>query len=135
VKKKLSPLVMKLNTLKPTGQEVFIYRNLHKNCWSIRDVKSRLVIGHATSLTLKGCTFKVSETGRKRVVREGRKNVHAGIQGLLISVEECCIGAGKPAIKYNPYKNKSFMCLNKPIFNAEEVVFHITGVSLIKRSK
>lgn len=135
MKKRLSPLVMKFNTLKPTGQEVFIYRNLHKNCWSIRDVKSRLVIGHATSLTLKECTFKVSETGRKRVVREGRKNVHAGVQGLLISVGDDLFEAGKPAIKYNPYKNKSFMCLNKPLLKAEEIVFHITGVSLIKKSK
>jgi len=39
------------------------------------------VIDHVLGLALKDATFKVSRAGRERVIREQRKNVHAGVQG------------------------------------------------------
>lgn len=69
------------------GLLVDVYRNLHKHCWSVRAAcgshRGR-VIGHATSVLLRHCTFHISESGRLRAVREGRKNVHAHVRGRLL---------------------------------------------------
>jgi len=67
------------------GDKVFIYRNLRDKCWSIRSLKTRRVIGYASSIALDDVTFSVSEAGRQRVIREGRKNVHAGAIGTNLS--------------------------------------------------
>lgn len=71
----------------------FIYYNLHKRCWSLKSTQSNeagpmgvfhpsvkgLVTGHADTVLATRITCKVSEAGRQRVIRENRKNVHAGI--------------------------------------------------------
>ncbi len=66
----------------------FVYRNLHKSCWSLKNTKTGRVDFHASQVFLKGCAFKVSEAGRQRVIKTGRKNVHAGVTGYLTSWEE-----------------------------------------------
>jgi hypothetical protein len=63
------------------GQEVFVYFNLHKKCFSVKDVKTGLVVAHTDGITLEEATFKVSAKGRDRVRATGVKNVHAGVQG------------------------------------------------------
>lgn len=63
---------------------VFIYKNLHKGCWSVRaleGVNKGRVILHTDDITIKDCEFRVQPGGRERVLREGRKNVHAGVVG------------------------------------------------------
>jgi hypothetical protein len=82
------------------GITVEVYRNLHKNKWSIRH-KGR-IIKHLDSLVLLNCVFRVQPAGRKKVLREKRKNVHAYIKGELnefCSLDLCTIDAS-----YNPYK-------------------------------
>lgn len=63
---------------------VFVYFNLHRKCWSIKALegpsKGR-VIGHADYVDLACVEWKVSEAGRQRVIREKKKNVHAGAIG------------------------------------------------------
>jgi len=66
------------NLQEPVG---FVYRNLHKHCWSIRI--NGLVAIHASHVVLKDAQFKVSAAGRQRVINEQRKNVHAGVVGRL----------------------------------------------------
>lgn len=65
---------------------VRVYRNLTKKCWSVLNRYTGKVILRADALTLVVCKFQVSEPGRKRVLREKRKNVHAFVQGVLVSV-------------------------------------------------
>jgi hypothetical protein len=62
-------------------KKVFVYYNLHKHTWSIRDCKTRRVIGHSDHVLLFEVKPKVSQAGRERVLREQRKNVHAGLEG------------------------------------------------------
>jgi hypothetical protein len=94
---------------------VFVYRNLHKKCWSIKALSGPnrgRVIHHTHSFTLDDATFKVSAAGRARVLREQRKNVHAGIVGTLVDVDCCDIRvAGVPGIRvtYNPYQFDTFV--------------------------
>lgn len=72
------------------------------------------VIAHRDNVLLFHTTFKVSQAGRERVLREKRKNVHAGVCGnwfdsgnddvTLSSVKE----RGE-LVTYNPYKYTSFV--------------------------
>jgi hypothetical protein len=98
---------------------VFVYFNLHKKCFSIKalegDRKGR-VVAHSNTVLLEGCKLMVSEAGRQRVLREKRKNVHAGVSGTWINyctnrVEnhfEFLSMVGRQ-VTYNPYKYDSFV--------------------------
>lgn len=96
-------------------QRVFVYWNLHKKCWSIKSTEGKYrgrVVAHSDTVVLGGCKFKVSEAGRQRVLRERRKNVHAGVEGILVSTTNNngmwdYVGYGVP-VSYNPYKGPSF---------------------------
>ena len=47
---------------------VYVYRNLHKNCLSVR--QGGIVRCHAENVVLKDCKFIVSEAGQRRVRNE-----------------------------------------------------------------
>jgi hypothetical protein len=69
---------------------VFVYYNLNRHCLSVRAMDgehAHLVIAHATSVQLGDVNFRVSAAGRARVLRERRKNVHAGLVGQLQGIE------------------------------------------------
>lgn len=61
-----------------------MYRNRTRarGCWSVRD--HGRVVGHASALALAGCRLRVLESARLRVLRTGRREVHAWITGTLI---------------------------------------------------
>jgi hypothetical protein len=108
--------------------KVFVYRNLHQNCWSVKSKDTQRVIAHADEVQLSGVEFKVSQAGRERVLREKSKNVHAGLVGTLVDFDP--IGGKMPSypgavfssdasaapgpsdpvsITYNPYKYSHFV--------------------------
>ena len=109
------------------NRKVFVYKNLHKNCWSVR--QDGLVKAHALELNLYDCTIKVSRAGQARVRKEKRKNVHAGIKGYLepyhLGLSHCAnlndelrmfqraweglSEENMREITYNPYKYNSFV--------------------------
>ena len=95
-----------LSTL--VGREVFVYRNLHKKCLSVRDVKTRLVVAHVDSINLDTPVFLVNERGRQLVLATKNKNVHAGVRGCLVSFDTT-IPAGSTPVTYNPYKYSTFV--------------------------
>jgi hypothetical protein len=92
--------------------KVFVYFNLHRKTWSVKALdgpnKGR-VIAHSDAVTLRNAYGKVSAAGRARVLREGRKNVHAGIVGDLeaLNGSELPFWAGE--VTYNPRKYESFV--------------------------
>ena len=100
------------------GQRVYVYRNLTKGCWSLKSLKTGKVIGHAQNLTLKDTIFKVSEAGRQRVIKDKRKNVHAGIVGTIMApvpswdadwINSKGVPARKIPVTYNPYRFSTFV--------------------------
>jgi len=101
--------------------KVFVYYNLHRKCWSIRDCSTRLVVDHCDILTLHDATFKVSAAGRARVLKERRKNVHAGCEGIL--TERLGPAGNYVQVEYNPYKYESFVLVSdkSPVEGAETV--------------
>ena len=98
---------------------VFVYFNLHKRCFSVKALEGSRkgrVIAHKDSLALYGATFKVSQAGRERVLRERKKNVHAGVVGIWserkMVVDDLVVYEGIAngrQITYNPYKYDSFV--------------------------
>ena len=62
-------------------RKVFVYKNLHKDCWSIK--QDGLVKAHTHDLEMWNCAFQVNAKGRAKVLEEKRKNVHAGVKGYI----------------------------------------------------
>jgi hypothetical protein len=90
--------------------KVEVYWNLHKNCFSVRDCKTGRVIEHTDGINLYDVKYVVRQAGRRKVLQEKRKNVHAFVRGYIhdgmISVhdrDQC----GKAV--YDPYKYTSFI--------------------------
>jgi hypothetical protein len=90
--------------------KVFVYFNLHKRVFSVKALEGAnkgRVIGHREEVFLHNVQFKVSQAGRERVLREKKKNVHAGVVGYLDRSR--IINDYDMNITYNPYKYSSFV--------------------------
>lgn len=105
--------------------KIRIYYNLHRKLFSIqhRTPKGWRLWRHADNVTMHFPTFKVSEHGRQRVLREKRKNVHAFIEGML-SAPMCVDPDDLQRVTYNPYKCGSFVIAEteQPVSNGRYLV-------------
>lgn len=79
---------------------VEVYKNLNKGNISIRDYKTKKVIGYSDSVMLKNCSFHVGEKSRQRVIRTKHKNVHAYVKGELVDETKELV----KKFSYDPYK-------------------------------
>ena len=86
------------------------YFNLHKHLFSVQEKVngSWKVTRHVNFLVLKDVKFKVSESGRQRVLREKRKSVHAYVYGEELTEYEID-SPWHDIISYDPYKYESFV--------------------------
>jgi len=64
--------------------KVKIYRNLHRDAFSVVDKATGKVAFYAETFGLADAVFRVQKGGRQTVLRENRKNVHAYVQGTLL---------------------------------------------------
>lgn len=117
------------DSLLPYGTPVRIYFNLHKKLFSVQTkVDGRWkVVSHSSTIALRDVRFKVSQAGRKRVLAEQRKNVHAFVEGYTCSVEEYTYitnAAAAAALTYNPYLYESFVTRHdeRPVHTADYVL-------------
>lgn len=95
------------------SKKVMVYKNLHNGLFSVK--QNGLVVAHVESFGMEAVSFKVSEAGRQRVLKEKKKNVHAYIVGKIYDINnlnaENDIFRGMLAIqsiRYNPYKSNCF---------------------------
>jgi hypothetical protein len=110
-------------TIIEDGRPVDIYWNLHKDCFSVRARTGRdagRVIAHIAHGVLRNARFVVNQGGRKRVIAERRKNVHAFIRGEWAGIDTSTDGI---AITYNPYLHDTFVekHTGQPVLAAEVV--------------
>lgn len=130
------------------NRKVFVYFNLHSGLWSVKDVQTGLILGHSDRVALVSATFKVSQAGRQRVIREQRKNVHAGVQGYLVAFGD---GAAQyqrnldmksarlygivatanawDRVTYNPYKFDSFVKAEDTSFKVQDAAYACLGLN------
>jgi hypothetical protein len=80
------------------GDKVRVHRNLHNGCWVVS--KGGKVKGYATSLTLKNARPRVGAAGYERCMDEQRRNVHAYIDGTLVSLRASA-PSGWKRVSYN----------------------------------
>lgn len=107
-------LHFKSRTLSPDPwATVEVYRNLHdkdgSRRWSIR--QGGLVVAHADEIYLACCDFHVSTAGRLRVRREGRKNVHAFVDGFLRNAEFFADLQKIGQFAYDPFLDDGFVLI------------------------
>ena len=100
------------------------YYNLHKHCLSVQHKTSNgwRVAEWVNDITLKDAKFVVKESGRQRVLKEKRKNVHAYITGtpIILSDEQLEQIIWSDKVRYNPYTHSTFYTVsnNEPIYDA-----------------
>lgn len=107
---------------------VRVYRNLHKDAWSIQARRDGrwVVVAHAVGVSLADCKTMVSEAGRQRVLDKGRKVVHAYVQGKLRQ-HYTPPGPYCDRLTYNPYRSASFQCEGEPVTAAFGATFDLSG--------
>jgi len=116
------------------GDKIEVYRNLHKNCFSVRH-KGKVVgyLHDNEQLALTNVKFVVQPAGRAKVLRENKKNVHAFVRGEYVGYENnltnnLYFGEFKDldfyAVSYNPYKSDKFVVkeTGKPIESNSEAL-------------
>ncbi len=107
------------------NMKVKVYFNLHRKLFSVVNIKTGKVIDHSYGLSLNDPEFRVQQGGRRRVLREQRKNVHAYVVGNL----DLCYSVPNEAIEttYNPYKYNSFVLKynKKPITKAYKTFLQV----------
>lgn len=132
---------------------VRVYKNLNDGLISIKLRTTGLVIAHCEEITLGDVSFKVYESGRQRVIKQKRKNVHAYVEGEILSVkglkpykgrgitipEEKSAQAFDSRIFYNPYKTANFITSSDIIVESCEICrvsFHegITANNIFTKS-
>ena len=116
------------------GEKVEVYRNLHKDCFSVR--KRGKVIGYIyddglhfrdTEMHLTDVKFVVQPGGRARVLRELKKNVHAVIRGIVTPFgglqREVLRRKCRKRLTYNPYNMDSFQDEDgNAVYDAKNVI-------------
>lgn len=111
---------------------VQVYFNLHKKMWSIRDKKTRKVIGHSNECLLVNCSFKVSQAGRERVLREQHKNIHAYVEGTLRNdlLARDFDPRATVKVEYNPYRMSQFQTVRQgtPVYDSRLALLSPMGL-------
>ena len=122
---------------------VRVYRNLKfgRNTtplYSVMDKATGRVIERRERVLLANAKFIVREGGRQRVLREGRKNVHAFVEGDLVD-ERGIFGQDEHGkdfpmrVTYNPYKAATFVTdgvlAGVPVLTAWGVLINERGIS------
>lgn len=85
-------------------KKVSIYRNLHKDCFSVK--QGSKVVFHTKAVVLKNVMFRVNENARQRVISKRRKEVHAYVDGFLCERDSSIVYLRE--VYYNPYTTSKF---------------------------
>ena len=80
------------------------YYNLHRKCFSVQDYKTGLVVEHTDSLFFTNAMFVVRKSGNEKVKREGRKNVHAFVNGIRSKLKQGMMPEfASHKVRYDPH--------------------------------
>jgi len=114
---------------------VEVYFNLHKKTFSVRSCRTGRVIHHTDEVHIENPKFVVRKSGRERVLREGKKNVHAFVRGdITVFNDFDYIKVGfdpdyldYTLVSYNPYKFDTFVDVidTRPVRTAKRAVLRI----------
>ena len=120
-----------------TNKPVRVFRNWKRGCYSI--MQGGLIKASARAVRLHDVEFLVRESGRERMLRTQRKNVHAYAIGQLVEyvpvseagdLESC----GDLQLMYDAFRFDSFVdsASHLPVKQADTVVFGTQGATYAK---
>ena len=96
------------------AKKVRVYRNLHKGCLSVK--QGGIVKCHADNVVLRDFQCIVSASVQAKVRQLGRKEVHAYLEGFVVSASDTIVqdryrilDLPFEEIYYNPYKTDFWM--------------------------
>jgi len=111
---------------------VEVYFNLHKYIWSVRSCKTGRIILHTDKVHIANPEFVVRKAGRERVLREGKKNVHAFVRGDATYFDDFDPDhhpnyLDYTLVSYNPYKFDTFVDVydTTPVRTAKRAFLHL----------
>jgi len=95
-------------------KQIQVYYNFRKKLFSVQEkIEGKWkVVEHTNEIFIRNATFKVSEAGRQRVLKEKRKNVHAKIVGERFPFIPKSF-VYRDEVSYNPYKGPNFMVVSE----------------------
>ena len=114
--------------------QVRVYRNLTKRCWSIQlfiPGKGWRLLKHADLVSLDNAFPIVYEAGRQRVIREGKKYVHAFICGELSEIH---LSRGF-RLRYDPRAHAGFTYLPSAIRSEDDLFTGARKVTLDEQGR
>ena len=83
---------------------VRVYYNIREKCFSVQDYKTGLVVEHTDSLFFTNAMFVVRKSGNEKVKREGRKNVHAFVNGIRSKLKQGMMPEfASHKVRYDPH--------------------------------
>jgi hypothetical protein len=123
--------ISKFNTSFNPERVVNVYWNVPKKCWSVR--QGGRVVGHAHYISLRDVTWRVQASGRERVRREGKKNVHAYASGRVTDL--VVFDGSEMPVRYNPKKLETFMAGDTPLFTSRFATFDVEEEKKKKKKK
>lgn len=109
------------------NRRVQVYRNLHQDGVVYSVKQGNKVVAHATAINLYYVRFNVGEEGRKKVVRNRRKEVHAFVTGYIDTWADFPEDLTR-RVRYNPYEMEKFQCEGKDILKADFATINEKGV-------
>jgi len=115
---------------------VEVYFNLHKYTWSVRQCSTGRVILHTDKVHIRDPKFVVRKAGRERVLREGKKNVHAFVRGDITYFDDFDPDyLDYTLVSYNPYKFDTFVnvCDTSPVRTAKRAMLELQPTGPIDR--
>lgn len=135
--------------------KVYVYCNIRQKTLSVRALEGPLkgrVIASAEQILLDDVEFRVSQAGRRRVLREKRKNVHAGVIGTPTAIwgaklrdeldsntiTGLAVGRRWPPgfrgtrVRYNPYEAAQFVvATGRAVNHARRVKLDRCGIRAV----
>lgn len=115
---------------------VEVYFNLHKYLWSVRQCSTGRVILHTDKVHIRDPKFVVRKAGRDRVLREGKKNVHAFVRGYITHFDDFDPDyLDYSLVSYNPYKFDTFVDVHDmtPVRTAKRAMLELQPTGPIDR--
>ena len=80
------------------------YYYLHRKCFSVQDYQTGLVGEHTDKLFVTNAMFVVRKSGNERVKQEGKKNVHAFVNGIRSKLKQGMMPEfASYKVRYDPY--------------------------------
>jgi hypothetical protein len=110
------------------GPRNFVYWNFDDLLFTVQNRETGRVRRHAEALTLRDADFEIDQDERERMLREGRRTLHAGIRGEIVPDEPQSL-EGWTRVVYDPRRHEGFVTADEErlVARAELVRLVVVG--------